>query len=108
MKKGLMMTAKEFRALVLALGMGLLITGCSSTGEDGGEVAGSERECRSFAQPGTKMRESVCRSAEQWAIIDAGEAERAGREGLVDEFFRRQGELGAQGQGPAFDSATGP
>jgi len=81
----------------------LLGTACSSTGDDGENVA-SDRECRSFAQPGTKMRESICRTSEQWAAIDAGEAERAGLEDLVDDFFRRQSELGAQGQGPAFDT----
>lgn len=96
------MIAMKFRVVGLALGMGLLVAGCSSTGE--GEEVASARECRTFETPGSKMRESVCRSKEQWAIVDAGNAENESREGLVDEFFRRQGELGAQGQGPAFDT----
>ena len=96
------MSAMNFRVVGLVIGMGLLVTGCASTGE--GDAVASDRECRSFEQPGTKMRESICRSKEQWAVIDAGDAERDAREGLVDDFFRRQSELGAQGQGPAFDT----
>jgi len=90
--------------ILLVAGFAVLGNACTSPGEDGEAVASSERECRSFSQPGTKMKESVCRTREQWAMIDAGEAERASREDLTDEFFRRQTELGAQGQGPAFDT----
>lgn len=98
---------KEVRrgaAILMVAGFALFGTACTSSGEDGEAVASSERECRSFSQPGTKMRESICRTKEQWAMIDAGEAERASREDLTDEFFRRQAELGAQGQGPAVDT----
>jgi len=95
--------ASPFLQAVVATGFVLLGTACSSTGDDSENVA-SDRECRSFAQPGTKMRESICRTPEQWAAIDVGETELAGREDLVDDFFRRQSELGAQGQGPAFDT----
>jgi hypothetical protein len=95
---------KTCLATMTLCGFAALGSACSTSEASGDGDVASERECRSFEQPGTKMRESVCRSKEQWAIVDAGNAERNNREELVDEFFRRQGELGAQGQGPAFDT----
>lgn len=99
------MTTRHFStplAATLVTAFGLLGAACTSTGDDVAD--GSKRECRTFATTGSNLKESICRTQEQWAAIDAGEAERAGREALVDDFFRRQGELGAQGQGQAFDT----
>ena len=102
------MTRTQYLKVIALSGLALFGTACATQeeGADGEQVA-SKRECRSFSSPGTKMKESVCRTAEQWAIIDAGEAERQGREGLVDEFFRRAGEAGAFSEGQGFDNPNG-
>ena len=91
----------KLTALMLALGL-LAIAGCSSP--EGQQVAGaaSDRECRPVGgATGSRMRQSLCLTAEEWAHRDAQEK---AREDAQAEFFRRVGENAAQGQGPAFDS----
>jgi hypothetical protein len=53
------------------------------------------------------MKRSDCRTKEEWAAIDQAIAERRENDPSLDDFFRRQVELGAQGSGPTFDSPAG-
>jgi hypothetical protein len=93
----------------IALILLALCCGCStsSTPEGGEEQAstGDKRECRAVGGgTGSRMRQSVCRTAEEWALADAEAKE---REDIQSEFFRRVGENASQTQAPAFDSAGG-
>ncbi len=49
------------------------------------------RECRYAEGTGTKMRYRICRSQDEWAVLDAAAAE----DQDTDEFFRRTREGGA-------------
>lgn len=97
---------KPMRWAVLAaiVGLAALASGCA-TQDETASLAPSDRECRSLASPGTKMRQSVCMSRAQWAAVDAREAERQNKEGQTEEFLRQQRELSTQQPGPAFDTA---
>lgn len=83
----------------------LMLAGCSTP--DSGDsanatAAAGERECRPVSGgTGSRMRQSVCMTKEEWALEDA-EAKK--REDIQSEFFRRVGENAAQTQAPAFDS----
>ena len=84
----------------------LMLAGCNTPTSDGSSAAAADdRECRPVGGgTGSRMRQSVCMSKEEWAVEDAREQE---REDVQDEFFRRVGENTTQQQGPAFDSPTG-
>lgn len=88
----------------------LLIAACCGCGTsapqgEGSAAAAGERECRPVAgATGSRMRQSVCMTAEEWAVADAKAKE---REDIQSEFFRRVGENAAQGQAPAFDDPGG-
>lgn len=83
----------------------LFASGCTATGGEGEVAATSDRECRSFAQIGTKMRKSICQSKATWAVIDAQvTADELDNEKFRDEIFRRAIEQAAQGQGQAFST----
>lgn len=82
----------------------LMLAGCSTPADtgDGTAVAASERECRPVSGgTGSRMRQSVCMTKDEWAMADAEAKE---REDIQSEFFRRVGESAAQTQAPAFDS----
>ena len=86
----------------------LLSTACASKPEDLAAAAtdpAAERVCRGTATAGSKMRRTTCRTAEEWAIIDA---RTRAREDSQDEFFRRAAEGASLGPGPSFPSATSP
>ncbi len=82
--------AKMVFTLAIAVGFSLLLSACTTS--DGSEVA-SDRECRTFQTSGSKMRRSVCMSADEWAVVDAREAERQ-EDADLDEFFRSQRDQG--------------
>lgn len=96
----------KMTAVLLTLGL-LLLAGCSTPAAEEGSAqsAASERECRAVGGgTGSRMRQSVCRTAEEWALADAEAKE---KEDIQAEFFRRVGENAAQTQAPAFSSPTG-
>jgi len=79
--------------------------GCSTPQDpEGGSAAtaSSARECRPVSgAAGSRLRQSVCRTQEEWALADAKAKE---QEDIQAEFFRRVGENTTQGQAPAFDA----
>jgi hypothetical protein len=83
----------------------VLFAGCASSANPEGEntAQASDRECRTERSAGTKMKRSVCMSAEEWAIADARNQE---KEDLQNEYFRRVRENSTQGAGPQFDTPT--
>lgn len=93
----------------MTLGL-FMLAGCATTDDAAGTdtanaAAGSDRECRAVGGgTGTRMRQSVCRTKEEWAVADARAKE---QEDLQAEFFRRVGENASQTSAPAFDSPTG-
>lgn len=94
------------KVVCLAFGL-LLLAGCTTpeAGVDTAEAGANKRECRPVSGGlGSRMRQSVCKTAEEWALADAEAKE---REDIQDEFFRRVGENAAQSQAPAFDNPAG-
>jgi hypothetical protein len=84
----------------------LLGTGCASE-ETGQQIASadSERVCRTASSSGSKMRRSICRTAEEWQEIDRkARADQTTR----DDFFRRARESGAMGTATSSSSGGGP
>jgi uncharacterized lipoprotein YajG len=82
----------------------LMLAGCSTPADtgDGTAAAESDRECRPVSgATGSRMRQSVCMTTEEWALADAEAKE---REDIQSEFFRRVGENATQQPGPSFDS----
>jgi len=83
----------------------LMLVGCSTpadSGDSANATAAGDRECRPVGgATGSRMRQSVCMTRDEWALADAEAKE---REDIQDEFFRRVGENAAQTQAPAFDS----
>jgi len=88
------MNTEKFFQLWALLGMIMLAAACTPTGD---RVA-SDRECRAVdSGGGSRMRQSVCLSKEQWAAIDAEEANRRQNETDTDEYLRGQLERSAAG-----------
>ena len=84
----------------------LLLAGCASSDNTGDSTSGvaSAQECRTAGSAGTKLKRSVCMSAEEWALADAKAQE---SEDLKNEYFRRVRENSTQGAGPAFSTPSG-
>lgn len=92
--------------LAVASLTGLLLSSCTTPqGEVAGDsvAASEERICRGAKSSGSRMARQTCRTADEWAIADAKEAQRVA---VQEEFFRRAGEGSSLQQGPAFDSAA--
>lgn len=68
----------------------VMVTACTTGGGDG---LASERECRSIERQGSKMRDSVCLSAEEWAQIDAEAAEQSA---AASDLLRQVDDYNAQ------------
>lgn len=98
---------KSTLTMIATLCVAVLCTACVST-EEGQSLASSDRECRTTATAGSKMRQSVCLSKKQWAVIDAREAKQKNDTSATDEFFRRATELSTQSPPAQFDPPTGP
>jgi len=94
---------------MIVLGLSLLVGGCVTPDETEAESAqlaeGSQRECRSNKSTGSRMRNPVCMTMDQWAMFDAKEK---AREDIRGEFFRRVGESSTMGQGASFPQNPGP
>ena len=74
-------------AAILLFGC-LAVTGCT-TPEGENALARADRECRTTKALGTRMRQSVCLSKDEWAYIDAQETERLASEAATDDYLRR-------------------
>lgn len=83
-------------------------TACVTT-EEGDDVAasGSDRECRTVATSGSKMRQSICMTRDQWARVDARQAQEAVAESQTEDFFRQALEQATQSPPATFNSPTG-
>jgi hypothetical protein len=94
------MNALKLTSVLLVATLAGINTGCTATGD---EVA-SDRECRAVnANRGTRMRESVCMSKEEWAAVDAREADQQSQNN-TNAFLREQLERGATGNtSPTFN-----
>jgi hypothetical protein len=94
------MNVLKLTSAILVAALAGLTTGCTATGD---EVA-SDRECRAVnSNRGTRMRESVCMSKEEWAAVDAREADQQAQNNS-DAFFREQRERGSTGStSPTFN-----
>jgi len=83
----------KLTSTILVAALAGITTGCTATGD---EVA-SDRECRALnTNRGTRMRESICMSKEEWAVVDAREASQQ-EENNTNAFLREQLERGATG-----------
>jgi hypothetical protein len=83
-----------------------LFSACSNTSEIAEGNGVSSRECRGVSTIGSKMKRSVCKTAEEWAKID----EEAAKESEIqNEFFRRVREsAGLSGGGTPSTPSSGP
>lgn len=96
---------KNYFLLTIILGFTGFGSACASSDEDG--AVSSNRECRTIKTVGSKMRQSICRSTEVWAIYDEREAEAlAANEETKDEIFREALRQSGTIQGPGFDDAS--
>ena len=96
--------------LLLVACLVVSVTGCvTQTSKDGVTSDATERECRTTATIGSKMRRSLCLTKEDWAAIDAKEAEiAADKERDSDEFFRRSYQRSGLTTGDAMDNPNSP
>jgi hypothetical protein len=87
------MNVLKLASAILVAALAGITTGCTATGD---EVA-SDRECRALnTNRGTRMRESVCMSKEEWAAVDARETDQQ-TENNKNAFFKEQLERAATG-----------
>lgn len=114
MKSDYIHNIKHALIFVAMFSIATFCTACvtQNTREDGSVAKSdgdSERECRTYGTTGTKMKRSICRSKEEWAVVDAREQElESEQERETNSFFRRTSESSSLITGDGLDNPNAP
>lgn len=74
---------------LIPIGVILLLSSCATQNSNNLADTNAQRECRTQATHGSKLRQSICMTKKEWQRFDAQQAALLAQQDGIKEFMRR-------------------